>query len=127
MAQHHLYEGLFLVNLQGIGGEIAAAIEPVREILSRAEADVVHLDKWDERKLAYPVEGQKRGLYVHTLFRAAPPKIGGIERDVNLSETILRVLVTRADHLGEVEIEQIKSGLLPKAAESAAVADDADL
>lgn len=123
----HLYEGLFLINLQSIGGEISAAIDPVREVLGRAEADIVHLDKWDERKLAYAIEGQKRGLYVHSLFRAAPTKVGSIERDVNLSELILRVLVTRADHLGEEEIEQIKSGLLPKAAETAAVADDADL
>jgi len=101
-----LYEGLFLVNQQEMAGDLAGAINTIREMLDRAEAEVVSLRKWDERKLAYPVEGQKRGLYVIAYFRVRPVQIANIERDCNLSELVMRVMMTRADHMGEVEMKE---------------------
>ena len=35
-----------------------------KALLDRAEAEVVSLRKWDERRLAYAIKGQKRGLYI---------------------------------------------------------------
>jgi len=101
-----LYEGLFLVNPQAMAGDLAGALETIRGMLDRAEAEVVSLRKWDERKLAYPVEGQKRGLYVIAYFRVRPVQTANIASDCNLSQLVLRVLMTRADHMGEVEINQ---------------------
>jgi len=89
-----------------MAGDLAGALETIRGMLDRAEAEVVSLRKWDERKLAYPVEGQKRGLYVIAYFRVRPVQIANIERDCNLSELVMRVMMTRADHMGEVEINQ---------------------
>jgi len=100
-----LYEGLFLINQQEMAGDLDGTLSHVREMLDRAEAEVVSLRKWDERKLAYPVNGQKRGLFILALFRVRPVQVANIERDCNLSELVMRVLMTRADHYGEVEIE----------------------
>lgn len=104
----HLYEGLFLFNIQEIGGDLNAALEELRAILGRAEAEILTLTKWDERKLAYPIRGQKRGLYVISYFRARGSQIANIERDVNLSENFLRAMMLKADHLGEAELSAIQ-------------------
>jgi len=69
----------------------------VRRILDRASAKVLGLKNWDDRKLAYPIGPHKRGLYVLAFFEAPVDKITGIERDVQLSEKLLRVLVVRRD------------------------------
>ncbi len=100
-----LYEGMFLINQQQMAGDLEGALSHIREMLDRAEAEVISLRKWDERKLAYPVNGQKRGLYVLALFRVRAVQIANIERDCNLSELVMRVLMTRCDHMGETEIE----------------------
>lgn len=100
-----LYEGLFLMNQQATGGDQQAAIDHVQQILERAEAQVKILRKWDERKLAYEIKGQKRGLFVLTYFHARPPMLANIDRDCNLSDLVLRSLVIRADHMGEVELQ----------------------
>lgn len=106
-----LYEGLFLMDQTALVGDASAGVNKVREILDRASAEVLTLSKWDERKLAYPVKGQKRGTYVLGLFHVEGAQITRIERDCNLSDEVLRVLITRGDHLGEIEIEQaIKQG-----------------
>jgi small subunit ribosomal protein S6 len=105
-SDHRLYEGMFLLSQQHVAGDLNAALAAVQQILDRGGAEVIALRKWDERRLAYEIEGQKRGLYVLALFRAAPDQIGPMERQVNLSEQIVRVMFTRADHMGETEIQR---------------------
>jgi small subunit ribosomal protein S6 len=107
MAQQEprLYEGMFLMSQQHMAGDLNAALETAQQILDRANAEVLSLRKWDERRLAYEIEGQKRGLFLLALFRAAPDQISQMERSVNLSEEIVRVMFTRADHMGETEIQ----------------------
>lgn len=110
-ATSYLYDGLFLMNPAAISGDLAGGLAKVREVLERYNAEIVSLRKWDERKLAYPVKGQKRGVYLLALFRVAGDQITRIERECNLSDEVLRVLVTRADHLGETEINaEVEAG-----------------
>jgi small subunit ribosomal protein S6 len=102
-----LYEGLFLIN-QANTPDLPAALEHVREILARAEAEVLVLAKWDDRKLVYPIKGQKRGLYILSYFKARGVQLANIDRDCNLSERILRAMLIRAEHVGDAELEQAK-------------------
>ncbi|MEO0587912.1 MAG: 30S ribosomal protein S6, partial [Planctomycetota bacterium] len=99
-----LYEGLFLFA-PSAGADLDATLQMVREMIERVDGEIVTLARWDERKLAYPIETMKRGLYVLTLFRATGSRIVSIERDCNLSEEVVRVMICRADHMGELEIE----------------------
>ena len=99
-----LYEGLFLLNSATIGSDLNKGLAFVREILSRASADVEAILKWDDRRLAYEIEGQKRGLYLLAYFRVSGGQIPNIERDITLSEQALRCLILRADHIGEAEL-----------------------
>ncbi len=119
----YLYEGLYLINQQEMAGDLAGAIQTIRAMLDRAGAEVISLRKWDERKLAYPVDGQKRGLYILGLFRVRPVQIANIERDCNLSELVMRAMMIRADHVGDVEIEEELKDALTAADESKLKAD----
>jgi small subunit ribosomal protein S6 len=101
----NLYEGLFLMSQSAIGGGIGSAIDHVREILGRIDAQVVTLRKWDERKLAYTIKRQKRGTYLLALFRADGTRLTEVENTCNLSEQVLRVMLTRCDHMGQVEYD----------------------
>jgi len=92
------YEGMFMLS-QGVAAELGTAIEHIKEVLSRASAEIVAMRKWDERRLAYEIDGQKRAYYVLVYFKAPGNQIAHIERDTNLSEKIMRTLITRCDHL----------------------------
>jgi len=92
-----LYEGMFLVDSALAGSDWQGVNDAVKNILDRAGAEIVSAEKWDERKLAYEINGKSRGTYILTYFNADPANISGIERDVQLSEQIMRVLVLRAE------------------------------
>jgi ribosomal protein S6 len=55
---------------------------------------ILVIKKWDERKLAYELAGRSADLFILAYFKAPGPAIAAIERDVNLSDQIVRVLVT---------------------------------
>src|SRR3954447_9644711 len=98
-------EGMFLFG-SGAATEPAAAEANVRKFIETHGGNILVLKKWDERKLAYEVSGNKRGTYFLTLFTAPSPAIAQIERDVRLSEDVLRVLILKADHVTAEEIEK---------------------
>lgn len=105
-AVKRLYEGLFLVDSALAAAQWDELMGMIRKILDRAGADVVSLKKWDERKLAYEVKGKERGTYILVYFHCDPTRISGIERDVRLSEQLLRVMILRTDRMSREDMEK---------------------
>src|SRR5205085_3384420 len=101
------YEAMFLLPA-GASAELENSLNTVRGIIERHGGEVMVLKKWDERKLAYEIKRNKRGLYIIAYFRAPGTIVSAIERDVNLSEDILRVLVTDATHLNKDEMDKVE-------------------
>lgn len=55
---------------------------------------VQQVDKWaDSRKLAYEIQGLKRGTYMVVWFRSEPSKINELERDLRLDDRCVRHVV----------------------------------
>lgn len=98
----YLYEAMFLIS-QATAAELGAAIDHIKDVLARGHAEIVAMKKWDDRRLAYEIKGQKRGVYILVYFKAPGIDVAHIERDCNLSEKIMRALILRADHITEEE------------------------
>lgn len=107
MAKLNQYEAMFLFPPTGTM-ELQACLDTAKGMVERHGGQIIVLKKWDERKLTYELGGQKRGLYVICYFRAPGTAITGLERDARLSEQVMRVLVTRADHLNEQEMAAVE-------------------
>jgi small subunit ribosomal protein S6 len=90
------YEAMFVFD-PSFAGDFQKAEDEIRRLMERANAEMVFCRRWDERKLAYEIRGRKRGVYVLVYFRAAPETITGLERDAQIRDPILRLLVLRAD------------------------------
>jgi small subunit ribosomal protein S6 len=100
-----LYEAMFLVD-SAVATDWDGIINTIQEILRRAEAEIVSLSKWGERKLAYEIDHKSRGTYILCYFRAATSRIREIERAIQLSERIMRVLILSVDKHKIAETEK---------------------
>lgn len=130
-----LYEGMFLIDSAEAARDWDAVLELISKMLTKADAEIVSIRKWDERALAYPIRRCTRGTYILSYFRSDGKKIHEIERDVQLSERIIRVLILRADHLTEeaiakdtpaISVEKQKQASAGSAEAQAAVIDEAE-
>ena len=101
------YEGMFLFD-SSVARDWAAIEQEVHRLCDRISAELLVCVKFDERKLAYEIKRRKRGMYVLTYFEAAPERISDLERDARLSESVLRLLVLRAEHVPEEKINELK-------------------
>ena len=111
MAAKRLYEGMFLVDSALATADWQATLATVENILKRADAEIVSLRKWDERKLAYDIEHKSRGTYILAYFKADTQRIGGIEKDVQLNEKIMRVLLLTTEGRPQEVMDRDIAGL----------------
>jgi small subunit ribosomal protein S6 len=123
----NLYEAMFVVDAGKGGSEFAAVIRHIGDGLTRNGAEIERVEKWDERKLAYPIGKSKRGIYILVYFRSDGSAIDEIRAVFNLSEDVLRVLILRAAEMGAVKGQLYSADGQPaeEAQEPAPVAEDA--
>jgi small subunit ribosomal protein S6 len=110
---------MFLVDSALATADWEGTLAVVENILKRADAEVVAIRKWGERKLAYDIEHKSRGTYILAYFKAEGRRITGIEKDVQLSEKIMRALILgtekrppemiEADIKGEPRVEPMEA------------------
>jgi len=100
-----LYEAMFLVD-SAQATDWDATIATLKDVLKRADAEIVSIRKWDDRRLAYEIEGKNRGMYILCYFRADGEKVQEIERAVQLSERIMRVLILSTEQMTAEDIEK---------------------
>jgi len=106
MAEKKLYEGMFLVDSGKAASDWDGVNAAIKKILDRAEAEIVSMRKWDDRRLAYDIRSTSRGTYMLCYFKAEGQKIQGIEKDVQLSENVIRVLILSTDQMTKEDIER---------------------
>jgi small subunit ribosomal protein S6 len=109
------YESLYIVHPEVVGDDLTAMVDKFQEVLSGQQAEIIKLDNWGTRKLAYPIAKQGRGCYVQTIFQAEPQVIAEFERRLRLDEKILRFLTVLFDG----DIEAIKAEQVAKETEAA--------
>jgi len=75
-------------NPQGTTGEVLGMLEKIG-------AQVLATRPWQDGKLAYSIENQRKGLHFLTYFTAESRKVHELDRMVKLNEAVLRHLVIK--------------------------------
>jgi small subunit ribosomal protein S6 len=92
---NHVYECLLMLDTSKVSADQAAAISQIEGIFTKHHCELLASRPWDERRLAYPVTGQKKALYYLIYFKTGAENVVAIERDFKLNEVIMRHLVLR--------------------------------
>ena len=90
------YEVLFALSLKN-GEETAQATSERLKGLIEANAEIVAVDVWGKRRLAYPINYEKEGYYVLIYFRSAPDFTAELTRVLGITEDALRFIVLAVD------------------------------
>ena len=92
-----VYEGMFILDPGRYSRDPGAVTQQVADMIAQHGGTVLAARLWDERKLAYPIKGHKKGVYWLTYFRMPGDGLIPLERQCEISEEILRNLVLRVD------------------------------
>lgn len=93
------YEAMFLLDAGDAAAHWDERVEEIKGILERHGAEIIRLVKWDDRRLAYAIQHHKRGTYILCYYEAPRETNVRVERDVQLSENVLRVIIIRREKM----------------------------
>ena len=91
-----LYETLFVVHPEK-GPRMKEFIERFKKVIEGQDGSVTDIDEWGARDLAYRIEKQARGYYTLIRYNASGRAVDELERNLRLTDGILRYLTVRAD------------------------------
>ncbi len=93
----NVYEGMFILDSSRYGREPEALSGRISGMIQGAGGEILVSRLWEERRLAYPIKGHRRGTYWLTYFRLDSGRLAEIERECKLNESILRKLFLKVD------------------------------
>jgi len=109
----NVYEGLFIFDSDLYARGADEVSSQVASIVEQLGGEVLLSRLWDERKLAYPVKGHRRGTYWLAYFRIDPSAVKDLTRQFQLSGSILRFLILLVDpRLVDTLVEHARAGHL---------------
>ena len=91
------YELTFIVRFDVEEPDLTAVIDRVKGLVVDNGGEVIKLDLWGTRRLAYPINRMREGQYVFMLTRLPSNAIVELDRALNLIEQVIRHLFVRAD------------------------------
>jgi len=84
------YEIMFLLDSGKYATDPDGVTGEVNTILDKIGAEVVSARPWMDGKLAYPIEGQRKGLHYLTYVKADSGQVQQLQRLCRLSSVVLR-------------------------------------
>jgi len=90
-------EGMFILDPRRYSRDPGTVSQQISDLITQHGGTVLAARLWDERKLAYPIKGQKKGIYWLTYFTMPGDGLTGLERQCEINDDILRKLVLRVD------------------------------
>jgi small subunit ribosomal protein S6 len=91
------YEAMFILDSNRYAKEGAELTAKVAQLIEGLGGKVLVARLWDERRMAYPIRGQRKGTYWLTYFRLDASKLAPLNEQVQRNEGVLRHLVLKVD------------------------------
>ena len=104
--------------------DLEKAESRVKKIIADNGGKITKTDNWGKRKLAYQIVKQDFAVYVFYTVEIPAESVGKIEQTFNITDEIIRFLITRPDLKAMEKAETLRAEKAKKAAERGSRADD---
>ncbi|MDJ1371720.1 30S ribosomal protein S6 [Gulosibacter molinativorax] len=124
----HQYELMVIIDPEIDERTVAPSLDKFLAVITKDGGTIENTDIWGRRKLAYEINKKSEGIYAVVNFTAEPATAAELDRQLRLSEAIMRTKVLRAEEaiarVAKVEAAKAKKAETVKssAAEAAKVA-----
>ncbi len=110
----------------GLEVDLTKAEDRVKKIFTDNGGKVTATDNWGKRKLAYKIAGNEHAIYVFYAAELPPESVGKVESTLNITDEVIRFLITKPDLKAIAKAEALKAEKAKKAAERGETNDDND-
>ena len=115
------YEGMFILDSNRYGRDQSGVSAQITTAITKLGGTILVSRLWEERRLAYPINGQRKGTYWLAYFRLDSEQLVTLNREFQLNENIIRSLILKIDaRIVDALVSHALAGPAEMAARSAA-------
>lgn len=90
-----VYEGLFILDANRFARDRDALSREVEALIEGIDGEILVSRLWEERRLAFPIKGQRKGAYWLMYFKAPTTRLVELTRQCEITDPILRQLFVK--------------------------------
>jgi len=91
------YETIFILDMELTEEARIEHIEKIKTIIESNDGEIVSVDEWGKKRLAYAINYKREGYYVYITFKAGTKTPELLERIFRITEGILKGLVIKVE------------------------------
>jgi small subunit ribosomal protein S6 len=96
------YETIYILRPTMSEDEVTTLIDSTNAVLATDGGQVISLDKWGLRTLAYEVKKESQGYYVYCDYATDPANVTEIERKFRIDDSVMKYMTVKlADSIDE--------------------------
>lgn len=92
-----VYECMLILDSNRYGRDQSGVSGQIAELVTKHGGEMLASRLWEERRLAYAINGHRKGTYWLAYFKLDSRKLIDVKNEVRLSESILRTLFLKVD------------------------------
>jgi small subunit ribosomal protein S6 len=93
----NIYENIVIFDSGLSDEEAEGTVTKIKGIVTGSGGEVLKVDVWGRRKLAYEIKKQKKGIYVLLLYKTPPETIKKLEDFFRLSDVVIKYMIIKLD------------------------------
>lgn len=103
------YESVIILSATLEDTQIDSLLDRIKEQITSNGGQILNVDKWGRKRLAYPIQRSKSGYYIVHQFEAPRELISKLERNFRLDETVIRYLTIKLEKKDLEQISKVKA------------------
>ncbi len=113
------YETIYILRPSLNEEEINTIVENSAAIITGDKGQIIELDRWGMRKLAYPIKKEPQGFYVFCDYSGTPEAVAEMERKFRIDDAVLRYMTVKtANSISADEITEATQQAATKQAQA---------
>lgn len=91
----NVYENMVILNAALSDEDAEVAVGKIKELIVNQGGEVLKVDVWGKRKLAYEIKKQKKGLYILLFFKTPTTTIKKLEEFYKVYDAVLKYIIIK--------------------------------
>jgi len=91
------YEGMFILDSNRYARDPSGTSGEIPKLIEGLQGEMLVSRLWEERRLAYPIKGHRKGTYWITYFRIDGSQLSDLERRCQINDLFLRHLFLKVE------------------------------
>jgi small subunit ribosomal protein S6 len=93
------YELMYILSPEVEEEDLQAVLARISQIITDAGGEVLHLESWGRKRLAYQIRRFREGHYILTYIQLDPGAVSQLRTRFALTEEMIRYLLLRTDEV----------------------------